>query len=151
MKERLKYAEVDPASIRAMGHLQDYVAQSNLDPQLLELIKIRASQINGCAFCLDMHTQDARAAGESEQRIFTLDAWREAPFFTDAERAALELTEAVTLVATMRVPDALYERVRAHFTETQYVQLVMAINLINSWNRLSIATGAVAGTYHRRG
>lgn len=147
MEPRMVYAQVEPDSLKAMMHLETYVRHTGLDSKLLELIKIRASQINGCAYCLDMHTKDARATGETEQRIYALNAWREAPFFTDVERAALELTEALTLVSTSRVPDDLYDRVRTHFNEKQYVQLVMAINTINTWNRLSIATGAVPGDY----
>ncbi len=147
MEPRLVYGKVEPESLQAMMKLESYVRNSGLEPRLLELIKIRSSQINGCAFCLDMHTKDARANGETEQRIYELNAWREAPFYTERERAALELTEAVTLISTKRVPDDLYARVREHFSEKEYVQLVMAINTINNWNRLSIATGAVPGEY----
>lgn len=147
MESRLNYSNVEPESLRVMQQLQSYVDHSGLEYRLLELIKIRASQINGCAYCLDMHTQDARVAGETEQRIYALNAWRESPFYSDAEQAALELTEAVTLIATQRVPNDLYERVRKQFSAKQYVQLIMAINVINNWNRLAIATGAVAGTY----
>ncbi|UOF90015.1 carboxymuconolactone decarboxylase family protein [Fodinisporobacter ferrooxydans] len=147
MEPRLNYATTEPDSLKAMMQLEQYVKNSGLEPKLLELIKIRASQINGCAYCLDMHTKDARAIGETEQRIYALNAWREAPFYTEEERAALELTEAVTLVATNRVPDELYQRVRKHFNDKQYVQLIMAINTINSWNRLSIATNAIPGEY----
>jgi len=147
MEPRMVYAQVDPDSLEAMMHLETYVRHSGLDSKLLELIKIRASQINGCAYCLDMHTKDARAIGETEQRIYALNAWRETPFYSEAEQAALEFTEALTFVSTSRVPDDLYERVRKHFDEKQYVQLIMAINTINSWNRLSVATGAVPGDY----
>ncbi len=147
MKARFLYSQVEPESVRVMRELQSYVDRSGLDPKLLELIKIRASQINGCAYCLDMHTKDARAQGETEERIHLLSAWREAPFYSDGERAALEFTEALTLIATQRVSNDLYERLRVHFTAAQYVQLIMAINVINNWNRLAIATGAVAGTY----
>ena len=113
------------------------------------LIEIRASQINGCAYCLDMHTQDARAEGESEQRLYLLPAWREAPFYSDRERAALEWTEAVTLVAVDHVPDEVFERVRPHFTDEELANLTLAINAINSWNRLNVAFRTPAGTYHR--
>lgn len=147
MEPRMVYAQVDPDSLEAMMHLETYVRHSGLDSKLLELIKIRASQINGCAYCLDMHTKDARAIGETEQRIYALNAWRETPFYSEAEQVALEFTEALTFVSTSRVPDDLYERVRKHFDEKQYVQLIMAINTINSWNRLSVATGAVPGDY----
>ena len=144
MEPRFNYGAVEPESIQVMMKLEGYVRNCGLDSKLLELIKIRASQINGCAFCLDMHTKDARANGESEERIYTLNAWREAPFYTEAEQAALELTEAVTLVATSHVSDDLYERVREHFSEQEYVRLIMAINVINNWNRLSIATKTLA-------
>ncbi|HVW68937.1 MAG TPA: carboxymuconolactone decarboxylase family protein, partial [Steroidobacteraceae bacterium] len=114
---------------------------------LLHLIKLRASQINGCAYCIDMHSKDARAAGESEQRLYALDAWRETPFYTERERAALEWTEAVTLVTEGHVPDAVYDAVRKHFQGDDLVNLTLAITTINAWNRLSIAFRAVPGTY----
>ncbi len=148
MEPRLVYREEDPSCMQAMAQLEKYVRQTGLDRILVELVKIRASQINGCAFCLDMHTQDARVLGETEQRIYCLGAWREAPFYTDAERAAIELTEAVTRISEGGVPDDLYRRVRQHFDGRQYVQLIMVINTINAWNRLSIATRTLAGTYH---
>lgn len=134
---------------QAMIGLERAVKQSGLDPLLLELIKIRASQINACAYCLDMHTKDARALGETEQRIYALPAWREAPFYTPRERAALEWTEAVTRVADTHIPDAAYEAARAHFDEPQLVALTFAIIAINSWNRLSVAFRTPAGTYQR--
>jgi AhpD family alkylhydroperoxidase len=145
MEARLHYREANPEAFQTMLKLEGYVRQSGLDPSLYELIKIRASQINGCAFCLDMHTRDARVRGESEQRIYLLSAWREAPFYTDKERAALELTEAVTRISEQGVPQEVYERVRAHFDEKEYVTLIMAINTINAWNRLSISTGMFPG------
>lgn len=117
------------------------------EPGLIELVKMRASQINGCAYCLDMHSKDARAAGETEQRLYALNAWRETPFFTDRERAALAWTEAVTLVADGHVPDQVYEETRKYFSEDEMVNLTMAIVTINSWNRLSIAFRAVPGAY----
>lgn len=112
-----------------------------------ELVKTRASQINGCAYCIDMHTKDARAAGETEQRLYALDAWRETPFYTDRERAALEWTEAVTLIAEDHAPDDLFQRVRQHFSEEELVNLTLAIVAINGWNRLAIAFRAVPGSY----
>ena len=148
MEPRLIYGNEDPQSLQAMAQLEKYTRHTGLDKMLLELIKIRASQINGCAFCLDMHTQDARVLGEKEQRIYCLSAWRDAPFYTDAERAVLELTEAVTKISECGVSDDLYQRVRQHFDGRQYVQLIMVINTINAWNRLSIATRTLAGTYH---
>lgn len=147
MEPRLVYAKEDQASYEVMLQLEAYVRQTGFDKKLLELVKIRASQLNGCAFCLDMHTKDARAIGETEQRLYCLDAWRESPFYSEEERAALELTEAVTLIANKGVPDDVYERVRTHLDAKQYVQLIMVINTINSWNRLSIATRAVPGNY----
>jgi AhpD family alkylhydroperoxidase len=124
-----------------MLQMEAYTKAANIPTKLQKLIKIRASQLNGCAYCLDMHLNEARALGETQQRLDCLSVWREAPFYTEAERAALELTEALTLVATRGVPDDLYQRVRTHFDERQYVDLVHVINQINSWNRLQIATG----------
>jgi len=119
----------------------------HLEPALLNLIDIRASQINGCAYCLDMHTKDARAAGETEQRIYTLEAWRETPFFTDRERAALEWTEALTLVAETHVPDDVYERVKQQFKEDELVALTFAVMIINTWNRLNVSFKPLVGDY----
>jgi AhpD family alkylhydroperoxidase len=147
------HPRVDPAkyaasgAARAMAKLQTEVEAAGLDASLLELIKIRASQMNGCAYCIDMHTKDARARGEAEQRIYALDAWRETPFFTDRERAALEWIESITRVADTHVPDAAYEAVRAQFTEPEVVALTFAAVAINGWNRLAIALRAPAGTY----
>ena len=132
---------------RALLALQHEVEISGLDRRLIELVKIRASQMNGCAYCLDMHTKDARAGGESEQRLYTLNAWRETPFFSHRERAALEWTETVTRVAETQIPDAAFERVREHFSEEEVVALTFAVIAINSWNRLAIAFRAPAGTY----
>ena len=132
-----------PRSTR-VRKLFNYTTQIRYDKKLIELIKIRASQINGCAFCMDMHTQDARKLGETEQRIYLLSVWRESAVYTDAERAALALTEAVTLITKDGVPDALYQQVREHFDENQYTAMIMAINTINSWNRIAISTGMFA-------
>ncbi len=131
---------------RAMLALSSEV-ETRLERPLFELVKIRASQINGCAYCLDMHTKDARLAGETEQRIYALNAWRETPFFTDRERAALEWTEAVTRVADTHVPDEIYERVARQFDEAELVALTFAVIVINSWNRLAVSFRAPAGTY----
>jgi AhpD family alkylhydroperoxidase len=120
---------------------------AQLEHSLFELVKIRASQINGCAYCLDMHTKDARLAGETEQRIYALNAWRETPFFTDRERAALEWTEAVTRVGDTHVPDDVYQQAAAQFSEDELVALTMGVAVINSWNRLAVAFRAPAGTY----
>src|SRR5262249_15363845 len=131
----------------AMSGLETYVRNCGLEPALLELVKFRASQINGCAYCLDMHSKDARANGESEQRLYALSAWRETPFFTDRERAALEWAEAVTLVNENHVPDEVYEQARQRFTEKELVALTTAIVAINGWNRLCVSFRAVPGTY----
>ena len=150
MNPRLNYAKAAPGAYQAMLKIGEYVHNSDLETSLIRLVEIRASQINGCAFCLDMHTQDARAEGDSEQRLYLIAAWREAPFFSERERAALEWTEAITLVAADHVPDEVYERVRPHFTDAELVNLTMAVNVINSWNRLNVAFRTPAGIYHRR-
>ncbi|MBV8809019.1 MAG: carboxymuconolactone decarboxylase family protein [Acidobacteriaceae bacterium] len=138
---------VAPQAYRALAGLGSYVTNSGLDPALLELVKVRASQINRCAYCIDMHTKDARGNGESEQRLYALTAWRETPFFTDRERAALAWTEAITLINETHAPDDVYEEVRQQFTEQELVNLTMAIVVINGWNRLLIGFRAVPGTY----
>src|SRR5215218_1902879 len=147
--ERLQ--QVDPSNVeramRAMLTLSGYEARCGLEPSLLELVKLRASQINGCAYCLDMHIKDALARGESEQRLFLLDAWRECPFYSERERAALAWTEAVTLVAETRVPDAVYEEVRRQFSDDELLAVTMAVIAINAWNRLNIALRTVPGAY----
>ena len=135
---------------RAMLALQREVESSGLEHSLLELVKIRASQINGCAYCIDMHTKDARLRGETEQRIYALNAWRETPFFSERERAALDWTESVTKVSETHVPDEVYDRVRQQLTESELVALTLALVAINGWNRLSIAFRAQAGTYQPR-
>jgi AhpD family alkylhydroperoxidase len=127
--------------------LQKEVDASGLERPLRELVKIRASQINGCAYCIDMHTQDARAFGETEQRIYGLSAWRETPFFSDRERAALEWTETVTRVGDTHVPDDVYQQVRGHFTEEELVALTFAVIAINGWNRLAVSFRTPAGSY----
>jgi AhpD family alkylhydroperoxidase len=124
--------------------------ESKIERRLFELVKIRASQINGCAYCIDMHTKDARLAGETEQRIYALSAWRETPFFNDRERAALDWTEAVTRLAESHVPDEVFERVKAQFSEDEIVALTFAVVVINSWNRLAVSFRAPAGTYQPR-
>jgi AhpD family alkylhydroperoxidase len=135
------------ASVQAMLKLSHTVEASGLERPLLELVKIRASQINGCAYCIDMHTKDARVLGETEQRIYALNAWRETPFFTPRERAALAWTEAVTRVADTQVPDDVFEDVRPQFTEEELLALTFEVVVINGWNRLAISSRAVAGTY----
>ena len=148
MKPRINYVQVAPNAYKAMRGLEEYVASSGLEKSLYELVKTRASQINGCAFCLDMHTKDARKAGETEQRLYALSAWRETPFYTERERAALEWTEALTLISDTDVPDALYENVRKQFSESEIVALSMAIIAINGWNRLAISFRTVHGSYN---
>lgn len=131
-----------PEGHDALGRLSRLVKDSGLEVSLLELVKVRASQLNGCAYCVDMHTQDARAAGETEQRLYGLSAWREAPWYTGRERAALALTEAVTLVADTHVPQAVLDEAAEHFTPQELTRLVYAIIEINTWNRLAVTTGA---------
>jgi AhpD family alkylhydroperoxidase len=147
MKSRLNYQHKSPGAYEAMLGLEAFIRNCGLEHPLLELIKTRASQINGCAYCIDMHTKDARAAGETEQRLYGLSAWRETPFYTDRERAALEWTEALTLVSRNDIPDELYERARKHFSEEELVNLTMAIVTINGWNRIAIAFRSVPGSY----
>ena len=147
MKSRIDVMKVAPKALQAVLGLQGYVNASSLEPSLLELVRMRASQINGCAYCLDMHSKDARAAGETEQRLYLLPAWREAPFYSDRERAALEWTESLTLVSETHVPDDIYEKAREHFSEAELVDLAMAVATINAWNRLSIAFRAQPGAY----
>ena len=147
MQPRLNFANASPDVYKAMSALETCVRQCGLESSLLELVKTRASQINHCAYCLDMHTKDARAQGETEQRLYTLPAWRETPFFSERERAALAWTESLTLIAESNVPDNLYEMARAQFTEKELVELTLAIVAINGWNRLAIAFRSVPGTY----
>ncbi len=147
MQPRIEYRKVSPDAIRAMYGLETYVRECGLEPSLLYLIKVRASQINGCAFCIEMHTREAREKGESERRLYMLDAWRESPFYTERERAALAWTEAVTLITNGHVPDEMFDQARRQFTEQELVNLTLAVIAINSWNRLAISFRAVPGTY----
>ena len=147
MQPRIDFRKTAPGAMQALLTFQAYVNNSGLSKSLLELVKIRASQINACAYCLDMHTKDARANGESEQRIYALNAWRETPFFNDRERAALAWTESLTLLTEGYVPDAVFEEVRRHFSDEEIVNLSMAAVAINSWNRLLTAFRAVPGEY----
>ena len=150
MQARLDYKRVAPGAYQAMAGLEAYIRTTGLEPALLELVRTRASQMNGCAFCLDMHTKDARAAGESEMRLYTLSTWRETPFFTDRERAALAWTEAVTLIGENHAPDELYQEVRKQFREDELVNLTLAIVAINGWNRIAIGFRLVPGEYQPR-
>ena len=140
---RLNPYKAAPAAYKPLIDLQAYTDTCGLEPSLLELVKTRASQINGCAFCLEMHTREARAAGESEARLYLLNAWRESPLYSDRERAALEWTEAVTLVSESAVPDSVFEIARAAFSEEELVNLTVAIGMINVWNRLAISFRAL--------
>jgi AhpD family alkylhydroperoxidase len=137
-------------ALQALYGLEQYIRKSGLEAKLLELVRMRASQINGCAYCLDMHSKDARAEGETEQRLYGLSAWRETPYYSDRERVALEWTESVTLVSRDQVPDELYERARRHFSEAELVNLTLAVVTINAWNRLAISFRAVPGSYQRQ-
>lgn len=148
MHQRLDYKLASPSAFDAMIHMEHQVHKSGLEPLLLELVKMRASQLNGCAWCLDMHSKDARALGETEQRLYLLPAWREAPCYSERERAALAWTEALTLVAdTHDVPDELFEEARRHFDERELVDLTMAVIAINGWNRLNVAFRTPVGDY----
>src|SRR5512135_3690247 len=147
MTRRINYLTASPDGFKAMRQLQAHIDNCGLDHKLLELVKMRASQMNGCGYCLDMHSKDARAAGETEQRLYVLDAWREAPFYTDRERAALAWTEALTRVSDGHVPDAVYEEARRHFGEAELVNLSLAVVAINGWNRLAIAFRSDVGGY----
>ncbi|MDD3773423.1 MAG: carboxymuconolactone decarboxylase family protein [Weeksellaceae bacterium] len=147
MKPRLNYGKI-PGAIKGLLELEKYVHHSNLEASLFELVKMRASQINKCGYCLDMHSKDARKAGETEQRLYTLPAWRETPFFSERERAALEWTEALTLISENHVDDELYERVCAQFNEEDLMALTMTIIAINGWNRLAIPFRSEVGTYN---
>ena len=144
---RLDYRHVSPEAIKGMYELEAFVRNCGLDHKLLHLLKTRASQMNGCAYCIDMHTKDARAVGETEQRLYALNAWRETPFFTDQERAALAWTEALTNIQQSHAPDDVYEELTRHFSEKDIVSLTLAITTINAWNRIAIGFRAPAGTY----
>ena len=147
MAERLNYSKGLPEGIHALFNIEKAIRASELEPSLLELVKTRASQLNGCAFCLDMHTKDARAGGETEQRLYLLPAWRETSFYTARERAALAWTEAITNIQQGHADDAVFEEVRREFNESDLVKLPLAINQINTWNRISIGFRVEAGTY----
>jgi AhpD family alkylhydroperoxidase len=147
MKARIDLTHVSPGIFHAMLGLERQVHKAGFDSKLLDLVRMRASQINGCAYCLDMHSKDTRANGETEQRLYGLEAWRETPYYTARERAALEWTEALTLVSETHVPDDVYERVRMQFSEDELAHLSLAIVAINGWNRLNVAARTVPGDY----
>ena len=146
MKERIQYYKVSPGGYEAMLGLEKHLAECSIDEKLQNLIKLRASQINGCAYCIDMHWKDARASGEPELRLYALDAWREYPDYTDRERAALAWTESLTRLDD-RVPDALYDSARKHFSEAELADLTYAVATINAWNRICISMRSVPGLY----
>ena len=150
MTARLDYRSLAGEGVAKIGQIEQYLATSTIERSLRELVKLRASQINGCAFCIDMHTKDARANGETEQRLYGLTAWRETPFYSERERAALAWTEALTLISTNDVPDELYEATREWFDEREIVDLTLAIIAINSWNRLAISFRTPPGSYQPR-
>ena len=147
MKARFNYAKVAPGIYEAMDSLENYLAACGLEKRLMFLVQLRASQLNGCAYCLDMHWKDLRAVGETEQRLYSLDAWRECPYYSARERAALAWTEAVTKVAEGHVEDVVYEEARAHLSEKEIADLTFAIATINAWNRLAISSRTVPGGY----
>lgn len=149
MQLRMNYMTANQAAFQALLKLEDSVKKLGLEPVLYELIKIRASQINGCAYCVDMHTADLRKMGESERRINLIAVWREAPQFTAKERAALALAEAVVRIADAGVPQHIYDEARRHFSESEYVAIVMAVNAIGSWNRIAISTGMFPGCFDK--
>lgn len=147
MSLRLNHSEANPEAFQAMLAMENYAKNSGLDPLLYELIKLRASQINGCSYCIDMHATDLLKNGESMERLLLLPVWREVPLFSDKEKAVLELTEYVTKISEKGVPDEVFNRVKQHFSEKEIVDILMAINVINCWNRLGIATGMFPGCF----
>jgi AhpD family alkylhydroperoxidase len=147
MQPRIDYRKYAQEPLQQLLAIEKYIAESGLEPKLIHLIKMRASQINGCAYCLDMHSIDARTAGESEQRLYTLEAWRETPFFSERERAALAWTEAVTLISQTHAPDDVYADMQKHFSEKEIVDLTLVAAMINLWNRVAISLRAVPGHY----
>jgi AhpD family alkylhydroperoxidase len=147
MQTRIDVTKYAKEAQQSLFGLEKYIAQSGLDRKLIHLIKMRASQINGCAYCIDMHSKDARSLGETEQRLYGLDAWRETPYFTERERAALEWTEALTLISETHAPDSVYDELKKHFNEKEIVDLTIVVGTINMWNRLAISMRTVPGQY----
>lgn len=147
MEERINYSKAASGAYKAMSGLETYLAGCSLEPSLKELVKMSASLINGCAYCIDMHSQDARAQGETEQRLYALSAWRETPFFSERERAALLWTEKLTLISLDHVPDEVFEEVRPHFTDQELADLTLVITTINAWNRIAISFRMAPGQY----
>lgn len=149
-KLRIEYSQVEPEAAKPLYQIAAYLRKSSVEKSIRDLIYIRASQINGCAYCLDMHVQDARANGESEQKISCVSTWRDSPFFSERERMALELTETLTLISEINFSDDLFIRAMKVFDEHEFIALVMAVNVINSWNRLMISCGGTAGMYENK-
>jgi AhpD family alkylhydroperoxidase len=147
MKPRFDFATATPKAYGAIAPVDDYLEQASIEPTLLHLVRLRASQINGCAYCIDMHWKDLRALGEEERRLYGLDAWRESPYYSDRERAGLAWTEALTLVSRDQVPNVVYDEVKPHFNETELADLTIAIGQINFWNRVAIASRMTPGHY----
>jgi AhpD family alkylhydroperoxidase len=150
MEARFNFFTAAPEAYKAQRGLEEYLHGCGLEEPLLHLVKLRASQINGCAYCLDMHWKDLRAIGENEQRLYSLDAWRESPWYSERERAALAWTDALTLLTNGHVPDSVYEAVRPHFTEKELSDLTLAITTINGWNRICVASRVVPGSYQAK-
>ena len=151
MKQRIAYQSVSPEGLQGMFATEKYLARSSLGHNLLHMVKLRASQMNGCAYCIDMHWKDAKAVGETEQRLYGLDAWRESPYYSDRERAAFAWAEALTDVTDGHVPDAVYDQARGQFSEQELVDLTLAVAQINAWNRIAISMRAEPGHYKPRG
>ncbi|MCD9021789.1 carboxymuconolactone decarboxylase family protein [Cohnella silvisoli] len=147
MEVRMNHGAVQPEVLKKMLQLEQFMSECGLEKTLYELIKLRASQINGCAYCMDMHSRDLRKMGEPEERIYLLSVWRETPIYSDREKAVLALTEAVTLIAQDGLPNEIYEQVRVHFDEREFMNMIMAINVINSWNRIAISTRMFPGCF----
>lgn len=147
MEQRINYQKTAQKALKGMYEIEKYIANSELETPLVELVKLRASQINGCAYCIDKHTKEAREAGETEQRLYTLNVWRETSFFSDRERAALRWTEALTRISETDISDELYESVRKYFAESDLIALTMVIIAINGWNRLTISFRNIPGSY----
>ena len=150
MTPRLNPYKAAPEAMKALAALENYVQESGLDHSLIDLVKIRASQINGCAYCIHMHTSEARARGETEERLYLLDAWHESPLYSERERAALAWTEAVTLVSEAHVPDAVFDQARQQFSETELVNLTLCVAAINAWNRMAISFRSVHPIHRTR-
>lgn len=146
-EQRIDYSKIATKGVENLRKLEAYIKGSGLEPELVELVKLRASQINGCAYCIDMHTKDARTHGESEQRLYGVSAWRETPFYSERERAALAWAESVTQISEDQAPDDVYNQVKQHFSEKELVDLTLAVIAINSWNRLAISFRTPPGSY----